>query len=409
MATAVMKATMAALCCLGVAGSVAGGLALGSSPALAQDDLFAAAVTINGTVVTRYEVRQRLIFLQTLRQTGDLPKLALDGLIADRLQFDAAKGMGVTISVAELQAGLAEFAGRAKLSVDDFVKAIALDGVAPETFRDFVKSGLLWRAVLRAKFAGRITITEAEVDRAIAQGAASGGPLRVQLLEIVVPDDGTNDVALIAQRIERAVKNAKDFALQARLYSKVDTAAGGGSLGWLDVTALPPEVAAAIADLQVGEMTAPLSRQGAVTIYFLQGESQSAGVPKGTTMVDYAVAQPGGGADLAQLQASLTMCDQLNPLTRGQPAEALQRQTVAEASVPAGLRSALAVLDAGESAVIRTANGGQALLMLCARMPASLVPPSRDDVRAALVNQKVSLLSEAYLEELRSQAIIKTQ
>ncbi|MBI1172224.1 hypothetical protein GC209_12550 [bacterium] len=386
------------------------GLAFGAgSPVLAQSDQFAPAVTVNGTVITRYEINQRRAFLAALNQQGDQEKQAMDGLISDRLQMDEAKKLGVTVTDAEITAGMGEFAARGNLSTDDFLKAIAQNGVQPETFRDFVKAGLLWRAVLQAKFAGTIQISEAQIDRALTEGAGSGGKLQVLLSEIVLPDDGVNDRNLIVQRIKEKVKTEQDFAFQAQLYSKVDTAKAGGALGWIDRDLLPPAVGQALARIKPGEMTDAIPQQGALTLYFLRAEGQVAGDPKGAPMVDYALFQPGAGLDLARLQQSLTSCDGLYVAARGLPASALQRQTVPESTLPATLRGTVAGLDEGESALVTAANGTPALVMLCSRIPQSQVPPSRDNVRSGLVNQKVNLLAEAFMEELRSDANIVMQ
>ncbi len=383
-------------------------LVVGAGPGFAQS-LFRPVMTVNGTVITQYELNQRLSFLQTLRQPGDLATLARDGLITDRLQLDAAKQLSVTASEDEIKAGMAEFATRANLTTDDFLKAIAQGGVEPATFRDFVKAGVVWRAVLRAKFGGRIHVSEPEVDRAIASGAASGGVRRVLLSEIVLPADGKTDMTAIAARIRDRVKTAADFALQAKLFSKVGTSGNGGQLGWLDVTALPPPVAGAVAGLKVGEMTQAIPQQGALTLYYLRDESQGKGDVKAASTVDYAVFAPPASTDLAGLRGRLTGCDELNVAARGMAALSLQRQTSPEASLPPALRSALAGLDAGESTVLTGAGGARELVMLCARNPASQVTPSRDDVRSGLINQKVALLADAYLDELRSDAFIVSQ
>ena len=69
---------------MGLAGMGLAGMAQGQT-------LFSPAITVNNTVITQFELNQRLDFLQALRQTGDLAGLARDGLISDRLQLDAAK------------------------------------------------------------------------------------------------------------------------------------------------------------------------------------------------------------------------------------------------------------------------------------------------------------------------------
>ncbi len=378
-------------------------------PVQAQSDLFAPAVTVNGTVITRYEVAQRRAFLTVLNQQGDLAQMAMDGLISDRLQMDAAKHFGVTISPDDIKAGMDEFAARGNLTTEEFLNTIAQAEVEPQTFRDFVKAGILWRQTLRAKFGGQIHVTDAEVDRAIAAGAASGGALRLLLSEIVLVDDGKTDVAGILQRIRDKVKSAADFATEASLFSKVNTAANGGALDWIEVTALPPDVAAALTALKPGEMSQLLPQPGAKALYFLRDVSVSSGPAKSVTLVDYAVFVPPVGADLVRLHASLNTCGGLNTAARGLPVEALQRQTVPEAALPPALRGPIAGLDAGESVILTASNGAAELVMLCARTPQSLVAASRDDVRNTLVNKKVTLLASTYLEELRSDAIIVQQ
>ena len=386
-----------------VAGLTAG---LSGSAVSAQSDQFSPAITVNGTVITNYELNQRRAFLQALRQTGDLEGAAVDGLINDRLQIDAAKRLGLTVSDAEMTAGLAEFAARGNLSTDDFIKAIAANGVAPETFHDFVRAGLLWRGVLRDKFGGKVRVTDAEVERAIAQGAGSGGAKRVLLAEIVLPDDGKSDVGALALRIRARLKTQADFAQAARMFSKVDTASGGGVLEWMDITALPPAVAGVVAGMKPGQISDPVRQPGAVGIYYLRDESQGAGPAKGAPQVDYAVFQPAAGQDLTRLQAASTGCDALYVAARGLPAAALQRQTQAEAAVPPALRGALAGLDAGESVILTGPSGRAELVMLCARTPQSGVTPSNDDVKTTLINRKLGLLATGYLEQLRAEAII---
>jgi peptidyl-prolyl cis-trans isomerase SurA len=118
------------------------------------------------------------------------------------------------------------------------------------------------------------------------------------------------------------------------------------------------------------------------------------------------VFRPAAGQDLAAVQGKATDCAGLDVAARGLPEEALQRLTSAEAAVPPALRGVLAGLDAGESAIVAGVGGVGELVMLCSRIPQSIVPASRDDVQTALVNEKLALMATAYMQELRTQAII---
>ena len=379
------------------------------APGHAQQDLFAPAITVNSQVVTTYELRQRILFLQVLRQPGDVTKMAHDGLIDDRLYRDTAKKLDVSVTPEEVNVGMTEFAARANLSTDDFLKAVAQGGVEPATFREFVQAGLLWRAAIRARFAGHVIVTDAEIDRAIADGAASGGDIQVLLSEIVIPTGKGTDAVALAARIKANARTEAAFGIAAQNYSKADTAKAGGALDWISVKSLPPEVAPRILALKPGEVTDPISVAGAVELFRLRDISQGAGDAKGPPEVDYAVLTQATGTDLATLRNTVVACDNLYPLARGLPAEALQRQTVLESAVPANLRATIAGLDAGEAAVVTGQSGQAELVMLCRRAPQSTVAPSRDDVRTDLLNRKAGLLAAAYLEELRSDAIIRDQ
>ena len=84
---------------------------------------------------------------------------------------------------------MAEFAGRVNLeTARPSWQRLESDGVARETFRDFVYAGITWRNVLRAQFGARAQVTEEEVDRALALAAIEGGA-QVLIAEIIIPAD----------------------------------------------------------------------------------------------------------------------------------------------------------------------------------------------------------------------------
>ena len=371
---------------------------------VAQEDGFAPAVFVNGRVISQYELRQRVLFMSLLRQPGDIPKLAVQSLIDDALRRDVAKKLEIVASPDEIKGGMADFASRAKLPLEGFLAALAKGGVAPETLRDFVEAGLLWRAVVRSKFTEAAAISDAEVDRAISAGAASGGEMRVLLSEIILPTGGEVDAMALAQRLKLTAKTSATFSMAAQNYSKAPSARAGGQLGWIPVSALPPAISPRILALKVGEVTDPISIPGAVQLFLLRDLSIGAGEAVGAAQVDYAQFFAPAGTDLAAVLAQLDTCDDLFDLTKALPPESLQRSTVIEAALPGSLRAVIAGLDPGEAAVVATS-----VVMLCNRLPQSELPASRDDVSANLLSGRLGFLATAYLEELRSNAIIKIQ
>ncbi len=102
-------------------------------PATAQSNPFATVVRVNDRVVTQYEVNQRILFFQVLRAPGNLEEQAMDRLIEERLQLDAAKAMGISVTDEQVAAGITEFAARANLEAEQFIAAVGQGGVDPET------------------------------------------------------------------------------------------------------------------------------------------------------------------------------------------------------------------------------------------------------------------------------------
>ena len=137
-----------------------------SGPVLAQN-LFAPAATVNDSVVSEFEVQQRVRFLKILNARGGTRKAALESLINERLRGEAIRDAGLTLTEAGINEGLEEFAGRANLSRAEFTKALGRAGIEPETFRDFVVNGIAWRDLIRARYGARVSISEAEIDRAV--------------------------------------------------------------------------------------------------------------------------------------------------------------------------------------------------------------------------------------------------
>ena len=371
--------------------------------AAAQASPFAAAMVVNDRVVSNYEVSQRILFMTLLRQPGDIQAMAMESLIDDRLRLSAAKALGLTSKPDELTAAMGDFAGRANLTAEQFVTALGKGGVERQAFRDFVEANLLWRSVIRTKYGTSVTITEAEIDRAIASGASAGGEIKVLLSEIVIPTNANATEALaLANKLRAELKSETSFAAAAHLYSKSPTAAKGGRLEWTPVSTLPPGVAARVTALKKGETSVPIQVPGSVMLFYLRDIAQTAGDGTQVKMIDYAAFALADGQDPASIRARVDRCDDLYALARGLPADRLTRETVAEAQLPAAYAGAMAHLDPGETVMV-----GSSFLMLCSRNPQSAVPPSRDDVRALLTNQRLGQLAENYLEELRSEAIIR--
>ena len=415
-----------------------------ATAALTQEGSFSPVLQVNDQVITAYELEQRIQFLQLLRFPGDIPAEAEKGLIEDRLRTQTAKAAGIKVTDQMIAAGMAEFAGRANLDTEKFLAAIAQGGIAPETFRDFVKSGLAWRELIRAKYVGRITITEAEIDRALSADNGRGAGPRVLISEIILPAQTGNFgvVRALADDLIATITSEASFAEAARQYSVAGSREQGGKVDWIPLSNLPPQVRGALATLATGQISEPVPLANGIGLFQLRGLEDGADtVNPAHIVVDYTqFLLPAGvdaAAEAARMRGAADTCDDLYRLAAGQPATQLTRHKTLRGQVPADILATLDRLDANEIAVRQRSGGAPSLLMLCERNATlgagDIAPvvapeigtaytgvpsvvegvgfgngPTRAQIREEITNRRLGQLAEGLLAELKANAIIRT-
>ena len=386
------------------------------TPAAAQG-LFSPVITVDGAAITGYELKQRIAILQVLGNAGNLEQSAREGLIDDRLRLAAARQAGLDVTDDGLQRGMEEFAGRANLTREEFVSVLRGRGVDEETFRDFVRAGLLWRELVRQRFGSRAAISDAEIDRALGAGNGSSG-LRVLLSEIILParPNRPQEVAQSTARAERIsqLTSTAAFAAQARSHSVVASRGRGGRLDWVNVSNLPGALRSVVLGLSPGQVSQPISIPNAIALFQLRGIEEVAQAAPAPAAIEYAAFYiPGGRSEralgeAARIKSRLDTCDDLYGVAKGLPEERLERGTLPVDQIPDDILIELAKLDENEVSYDLTRANGETLvlLMMCGRTNTIEEQPDREAVRARLRSQRLAGFAESYLAELRAAADI---
>jgi peptidyl-prolyl cis-trans isomerase SurA len=377
-------------------------------PAMAQD-LFTPRLYVNDRAITEFEVAQRILFLKVLRAPGNLDEEALKALTEDRLRQSEAERLGLKLTDKEVLEGMTEFAGRANLSAEELTAELGKVGISAETFRDFVSSGLLWRQAVRNRFLGQVPVSEADVDKSL-EASARPRALKVLASELVIPlQEGREEEALaLAERLSKEITSEGEFAAAARRYSKAPTAGRGGRLDWVPLANLPPAIGGSILALGPGEVSDPIQVPQAVVLFLLRDVARDETAEPIDVQVEYAeFLIPDDAAEVARLRAETDACKDLYGQAQGLPEDRLTISTKSMAEVPGDIGLELAALDPGESSVALSRGGFRLFLMLCGRSQVLEEPPTREQIRERVINQKLEGLAEGYLEELRSAAIIR--
>ncbi len=390
-------------------------LALTPAPVFA-DSAFSPVVFVNDSAISQYELEQRALLLQAFGLSGDLQAQAEEQLIDDRLKAEVIRAAGLRLDEANLQQAMSDFAARANLDLETFLARLGEQGIASETLRDFVISGVTWKAYVEGRFGPRVVVSDADIDAAIGMASADTAGFQVLLSEIIMPTTPETEADVMAKAREiSAFTRFEDFAAAAAAVSALPTAQNGGALDWAPVSNYPEGLRNLLLNLKVGQVTPPLPINGGIALLQLRDIRESGSRPRDPSTVSYAILTLPGGqspealAEAAAIANRAKNCMDLYGEAFGLPEDRLTMVTESIGATPRDIAAELARLDQGEVSTALTRNDGQTLLflMLCGRAPTSAEPVDRNAVRGQILAQRLSGLADAYLADLRAAATIR--
>ena len=368
--------------------------------------LFDPVVSINGAVITEYELNQRVRFNHFLEQTGKNIGKARDDLINDRLKVSAGRRAGIELSQDNLEQSMVDFANNSSRSLEELLSLIAQNGVDAQTFRDFVKSGVIWRKLVRSQFAGRGVPSEAEIDRATASVGPQGG-LRVLMSEIVIAASPQQAVTAkrLADKLSK-ITSITEFSQKATEFSAAPTRVNGGKLEWTTLNDLPAALAPIVAALRPGQVTPPLNIPNAIVLLQLRAVEETAATTKILVKIEYAFLS-GPTTSIQIVAKNSDTCDDLYGLVKSKPELKLSIQSQKPSDIKRDKAVRIALLDKDEKSILPTAEENISdMVMLCTRVYAISENASRAEIIQNLRLARLNSLADGYLAELRANADI---
>jgi peptidyl-prolyl cis-trans isomerase SurA len=298
------------------------------------------AAVVNEEVILRSELDRAVANIrgQYAGKEDQLPppevleRQVLERLILMRLQISRATDAGITASDEDLERAVQGVAQQNGMSVDQLSARISQDGMSFNEFRNNLRDEIVSQKLRQSFAQGRINVSEAEVDAALASAsAAASQQFRLAHILVGVPDGATPDQLAIAQKKIEGVKALLDkgemtFAAAAVRYSDSPNALEGGDLGWRGLNEIPPAFAQTIQQMQAGQVIGPIrGSSGFQLLQLVETRTQAAGGGEQVTQfsarqilikvdgntddaaakaeADTLVARIAGGADFAKLAA----------------------------------------------------------------------------------------------------------
>lgn len=390
-----------------------------------------ATAVVNGDIITGTDIDQRLALILAANNNKisgeEMQRLRLQvlrNLIDETLQIQEAKSADQKVEDAEVDE---TYARVAEQNFHQTVKALdaylAKIGSSSASLKRQIRGELSWQRVLRRNVQPFVNVSTEEVREVMERLKAAKGTEEYRIGEIFLSatPESRPTVFQNAKQIVDQLHQGGSFVAYARQYSEASTAAVGGDLGWIRLAQLPAELATAARSLSPGQVAGPIELRGGYSILYLIDKRQvltadprdallslkqiSINLPPKTSEAE---AQK-RAAELTEIVKNAHGCGGIDAAAAKFGAQVVANDQVRARDLPAALQQSLLALSLGEATPpFGSVEEGIRTLMLCGRDdPKANAGPNFDELMAQMEDDRVNKRAQAYLRDLRRDAIIE--
>ena len=395
------------------------------------------AAVVNEDVILRSELDRAIANIRgqyagketQLPPQDVLERQVLERLVLTRLQIARATDAGIVASDEDLENAVRGVAQQNSMTVDQLRERIAQDGMSFAEFRTNLRDEIITQKLRQSFAQGRINVSEAEVDAALASASATASQqFHLAHILVGVPDGATPEQLATAQKKIEGVqgliaKGEMTFAAAAVRYSDSPNALEGGDLGWRGLNEIPPAFAQTIQQMQAGQVIGPIrGPSGFQLLQLVETRTQAAGGGEQVTQfsarqilvkvddktddaaakaeAETLAARIAGGADFAKLAAEAS--DDVASKRRGGDLGWFGADTHGSAF---GMQVA-ALSDGQTSAPFKTDDGWVIVQRIASRQIAAGNDSMRAQVRETIGRRKLEDEWNRFLRETRGEAYV---
>jgi peptidyl-prolyl cis-trans isomerase SurA len=375
------------------------------------DTKFDPAIIVNESIISKFEVSQRVMLLNILRINGNINEKAKDELINAKLIEEFVKKYDLDVSRNIIEDGITELANQFNLNKNDFLFETSKIDISREAIEAIVRDRILLKEVVQYKFANRAQIEEDEIDAYIMNGSAS---LNVKLSEIVLPFkfDTKNEVYNTALALKDRLLEGITFESIAKTYSRSPSAPSGGKLDWISIDQIPIEIANILLTTEKNSIIGPKVYDSFINLYKLIDIQEVPLFNDTRIILDFVELLYPKESEINSHALTLIFENNNNCLNLKfelEKYEALKSNithtSLEQTNIPMEKFEVLENLDAGEASVLKYQNGDVKFLMLCSRQQ-KISKSDRYKAQQYLFSQRLSSLADGFLADLKAEAKI---
>ncbi len=395
-----------------------------TAPSLSRAQIEGIAAVVNDDVVSFTDLRDRMAIaigasgLQDNEEIRNrLQPQVLKILIEEKLKLQEAERLEIDVSDEEIAQELGVMAQRNNMNADQFRAMLNARGIPFRSMEDQIRADVAWRKVVQARLNRQVTISTDDIAMRRDQLRQQQGQTSYLVQEIFLPVENPaqdEQVRNLALRLVEEIRNGAPFVAVAAQFSQGVGAQNGGNLGWVQPGQLAPELDEVLPRIGLNRLSPPIRTREGWHLLAIRNIREAAGMENSTVSLKQLVFEPDPTietsarlAQAAETAATIDSCDAMQNLIEDSPSSLSgDMGTVSIGDLNPVFQSAVGSLDVGEISAPLQLGEIVALVMVCDREEGEIALPDDDTIRNELSLERLDLLQQRYLRDLRAAAFI---
>ncbi|MGN6670090.1 MAG: peptidylprolyl isomerase [Candidatus Nucleicultricaceae bacterium] len=381
------------------------------------------AAVANNVMITKgdLDARVKLTLLSsgmdaTEESMREMRGQILDLMIEEQLKIQEAEKYDITATQDMIDAAFSQIEQNNNMPEGELKKIFEQNNIAPDVMQAQIKSSLLWRDFIRAKYNQLVQVGDDEIDRALKEMEELVAYDKDHVAELFLPVDNQSDDAKIYQeavKFKEALKSGARFSMLAQQFSGSSSAARGGDIGWIKRGSLEKPLSDALLNIKPGDVTDPVKTSKGYYLLMLRDQRAAGESLDHQKLISFKQLQvPVSSMTNEAVGAAMTKarnfvnnarsCKLFSKLAEGDKSIKVQEmKDVPEGAVLPQLLELLNKQDIEVPGEPILSDVGILAFIVCERREIDPKTPSREEMKNMLIEKKMNLLAQREIRNLK--------
>lgn len=387
------------------------------------------AAVVNDDVISVADLASRIRMVMLSTAIPDTPEArqrvsaqVLRTLVDEKLETEEAKRKNITATEAEINKAITSIAQQNNMKPDQLFAVLKSNGIERSALENQVTASIVWAKLIRQMANETDPVSDEEIDTALKRLKQNENAPEARVAEIFLPVDNPkqdDDQRTLAERLINEMKQGARFSNVARQFSQSATAAVGGDIGWVHPDELSPPLAKAVAGMRPGELSPPVRATGGYYLLLVLERRGVGGAPSEEDTMLHIVqvvfplpaeaneaARRAALAQAANVRSEAKSCDDMVRIGKTEAPQLSSQGDVRIDQISPSMRNAVLALGVGQPSQPILQKNGVGVIMVCGKTTPKVVVPTREEVAESIMRERVDMLAQRYLRDLRRTAFV---